>query len=97
MSLSRRKRRLAAFAIAAAIGGGVAAGPAAADCLYAEASYTVQGSKRYVVGPKRCVANTPWPVVDYVPLEIGDDRYAAVGVKVWSPTPVEPSPNSEAS
>jgi hypothetical protein len=65
-----------------------------AECLSVEVRYWTYGSNtpHYVVGPKKCVAPTPWQVNFY---DSYDDRFGplppgtpnGVGYSVWIPLP----------
>jgi hypothetical protein len=81
----RGRRGIIMLAVVA--GGLLAPNAAGADCLSAEASYRVLGGTRqHVVGPKRCVANTPFPERAYLPLTV-EPAGTGVTVGVWVPLP----------
>lgn len=63
MSRGRTRRLLGAvaFGAASAAAGSLGVGPAAADCVRAEASYTVlSGPETYVIPAGTCVTPTPF-------------------------------------
>jgi hypothetical protein len=60
--------------------------PANAACLSAEAQWSLYGNSAYLVGPKRCVVDTPWNEG----ARRWDYYYAGpvgVGWQVWVPLP----------
>ena len=90
MKRRNRKRTARTLLVAALAGGVLSAMPASADCVSAEVSYERPGqSRQYVVGPKKCVASTPWNES----LIIGDPEPAGlpsvilVGARAWVPLP----------
>lgn len=63
--------------------------PANAECLSAEASYSLLGgSERYLVGPKRCVVSTPYKVgFTTGKTSAGRSGVLVVSGQVWVPLP----------
>ncbi|MCU1461738.1 MAG: hypothetical protein JWO37_1813 [Acidimicrobiales bacterium] len=64
--------------------------PARADCVYAEASYELLSpTDHWVLGPKQCVAPTPWPICGGSgPTRAGLPGVALVETQVWVPCPI---------
>ena len=86
MRVPRRTKAILLAVTAAALLGGVA--PASADCVYAEASYSVlDGSNQYVLGPKKCLVSTPWGYATGGGVPAGND-IVRVNAHVWLPSPV---------
>lgn len=71
----------------------VETGPAShGECVSAEV-YTEDsnGNKSYIIGPKKCIVDTHWPVL----IDGGDETGTSlirVGVWVWIPVPPPPPP-----
>lgn len=88
----RGSRRTKALLVAAAVAGASLLGgaaPATADCVSAEASYiTLGSSKKYVVGPKKCVVSTPFEEAVYAGSPVGSSSIVEVEAYVWLPSPV---------
>ena len=85
-----RHRRRAAAAATAAFGAALllSAAPASADCVSAEVWYQYPGqTKQYVVGPKKCVAPTPFNEGPSVGVAPDDTVVIYPGVKVWTALP----------
>jgi hypothetical protein len=96
MTTRRIRRAVAAsgLVLAALAVVGPAAPAAHADCVSAEAYYYKSGSttRRYVVGPKKCVAPTPFGELLYVSSERGVNGLPpgtpnGAGVGVWLTSP----------
>lgn len=80
-------RMIAVGALAAAMLAGTAPASHAGECVSAEV-YTKDssGNKSYIIGPKKCVVPTGWPVL----IDGGKDTQTVVGgvgVWVWIPAP----------
>lgn len=88
----RVSRRTKAFLIATAVAGASLLGgatPAAADCVSAEVSYITFGSsKKYVIGPKKCLVSTPWTEAVHAGSPAGNPSVLEVEAQVWAPAPV---------
>lgn len=86
-----RRKKKSVIAAVAAIGAAalLSAAPAAADCVYAEASYQRPNQTReYVIGPKECVVATPWPAgVDQNTPNLGHGSVITANGRVWVPLP----------
>ena len=88
MRSRRTKHKLTAAALAIVAGGLIGAGPATADCLSAEVwVQRPNQSKQYVVGPKRCVVQTPFNEVFDIQTSRGEPSVGTVGAGVWVPAP----------
>ena len=87
MRVKRRMKILSVTAAAASLIGGLA--PANAECLSAEVSYrALGGTSQYVVGPKKCVVPTAWPVQDDAWVTPGNPEILQANVHVWLPSPI---------
>ena len=91
MTVSRKKRLIAAIALAGAMLGGASISPANADCA-STSVYTRKpgGQNSYIVGPKACLTpNTPYQERYGGPTEVatGQPAVGTVGVGVWIPAP----------
>ena len=84
-----KKKGIAAAVAAFGAAALLSAAPASADCVYAEVSYERPNqTKQYVVGPKKCVAATPWPAgVDQDTPRLGHDGVITFYGRVWVPLP----------
>lgn len=85
----RRMKKALGAAVALASGAALMAFPASADCVSAEVAYQRPNqTKQYVVGPKQCLAPTPWgefvsPFVE----PAGEPSLIMVEGRVWVPLP----------
>lgn len=89
MPIARLRRLLVVVAMAAG-GFGFGAPSAGADCVSAEAGYRVLGgSEQYVLGPKQCVAPTPFDeCVKVGPTYVGEPSIVWAEATVWLVCPV---------
>ena len=84
----RRKRGVASAAVALVAMAVLGATPASADCVSAEVSYVRPGQTRqYVVGPKQCVAPTPFNEGPIARVPAGEPSLVMFGITIWVAAP----------